>query len=35
VPSRRTLAFGILPSARSMETVLRHPGYGRFQTPAR
>ena len=30
VPSRRTLATGILPSACSRETKLRHPGYARF-----
>jgi len=30
VPSRRTLASGILPSARSWETSLRHPGCARF-----
>jgi len=28
-----TLASHILCFARSMETVLRHPGYGRFPTP--
>jgi hypothetical protein len=30
VPSRRTLAAGIQPFARSWETSLRHPGCGRF-----
>jgi len=35
MPARRTLAFGILPSARSMETSLRHPGCARFPTPPR
>jgi len=33
VPSRRTLAAGILPSARSEEPSLRHPGSARFPTP--
>jgi len=30
VPSRRTLSTGILPSARSWETSLHHPGCARF-----
>jgi hypothetical protein len=33
MPSRRTFASGILPSALSKETSLRHPGYARFPTP--